>query len=68
MALTLEIRRYFCTANLEAPYVATVMEDGQLLNQMAYYPSTESAIAAGLAWIGEHRAPTETTLVVVPDP
>lgn len=68
MTITVEVRRYFCTANLDAPYVATVMEGGQLLNQMAYYPNPESAITAGLAWVGEHRADAETTVVVVPDP
>ncbi|NJM12391.1 MAG: hypothetical protein HC889_11360 [Synechococcaceae cyanobacterium SM1_2_3] len=68
MAITVEARRYFCTANLEAPYVATLMEGGQLLNQMAYYPNAESAIAAGLAWVAEHRADAETTVVVIPDP
>lgn len=68
MKITLEVRRYFCTANLEAPYVATLMDGSELLNQMAYYPSVEAAIAAGLAWIGEHCADAETTVVVVPDP
>jgi hypothetical protein len=70
MAITLEIRRFFCTANLDEPYVATLMEDGQLLEQMAYYPNADAAIAAGLAWVREHRADDDATVAisVMPDP
>jgi hypothetical protein len=70
MALTLEVSRYFCTANLEKPYVVMLMEHGQLLEQMAYYPSAEAAIAAGLAWVHEHRPESEAkvSVIVAPDP
>jgi hypothetical protein len=70
MALTLEVSRFFCTANLEAPYVVMLMDQGQLLEQMAYYPSAESAIAAGLAWVRAHRPESEAqvSVVVAPDP
>lgn len=70
MAFTLEVSRFFCTANLEAPYVVTLMENGALLAQRAYYPSAEAAIAAGLVWVREHRPECEADLsvVVAPDP
>ena len=70
MALTLEVSRYFCTANLEAPYIATLMDQGQLLEQMAYYPDAAAAVAAGLAWVREHRpeSEAEVSVVVGPDP
>jgi|GEM_PF-3119644 hypothetical protein len=70
MALTLEVCRYFCTANLEKPYVVTLMDRGQLLEQMAYYSSAEMAIAAGLAWVREHRpeSEAEVSVIVAPDP
>ena len=70
MALTLEVRRFPCTANLDKPYLAMLMEDGQLIEQFAYFPDAEAAIAVGLAWVREHRADTEPTVavVVVPDP
>ncbi len=70
MTLTLEVSRYFCTANLEAPYIATLMDQGQLLAQLAYYPSAEAAVDAGLAWVREHRpeSEAEVSVVVAPDP
>ena len=70
MAMTLEIRRFPCTANLEAPYVAALTENGNMVEQFAYFPDAEAAIAAGLAWVREHRADAESTVavVVLPDP
>jgi len=70
MALVLEVRRFFCTADLEAPYVAMLLEEGRLIEQLAYYPTAEAAVAAGMAWVGEHRADAEpaVAVMVVPDP
>lgn len=48
MALTLEVHHFPCTAGLDKPYVATLLEDGHLIAQLAYYPSAEAAIEAGL--------------------
>jgi hypothetical protein len=65
MALTLEVSRFSCNANLEKPYVVMLMDQGQLLEQMAYYPSAEAAVAAGLAWVREHRPESETQVSIV---
>lgn len=54
MKLTLEIYKFFCTTNLDAPYVAVLFEDGRLVEQFAYYSSTESATDAGMAYIHDH--------------
>jgi hypothetical protein len=47
-----------------------LMDQGQLLEQMAYYPSAEAAVAAGLAWVREHRPESETQVSIIeaPDP
>lgn len=68
MALTLEVSRFSCNANLEKPYVVMLMDQGQLLEQMAYYPNAETAITAGLAWVREHHPESEVSIIVAPDP
>jgi hypothetical protein len=57
MALTLEVHHFPCTAGLDKPYVATLLEDGRLIQQLAYYPSAEAAIEAGLKLARERGDP-----------
>lgn len=70
MKLTLEIQKFFCTTNLDAPYVAALFEGGRLIEQFAYYSSTEAAIDAGMAYVRDHYpdGQPEVQVKVAPDP
>jgi hypothetical protein len=71
MKLTLEIQKFFCTTNLDAPYVAALFEDGRLVEQFAYYSSAEAATDAGMAYVRDHyrdAQPDEVQIEVAPEP
>lgn len=48
MALILGGCRFFCAAGLDQPYVAMLLENGRLIEQLTCNPSAEAAIEAGL--------------------
>lgn len=70
MKLTLEIQKFFCTTNLDAPYVAALFEGGRLIEQFAYYSSSEAAVDAGMAYVRQHYQDVhpEVSIKVTPDP
>lgn len=64
MAVTLEVNHFFCTAGLDKPYVAMLLEDGRLIEQLAYSSSAEAAIEAGLRLAREHSGDPEPAVTV----
>lgn len=70
MTLTLEIQRFFCTANLDKPYVAALFENGHLIEQFAYFSNAEAATTAGMAYVRDHYEDfqPEVAVTIFPDP